>query len=101
MGTVEIRNYIDGDAAILYDDGEKCYQDIKLIVESGENVSLDFEGVEYAITAFLNPIIGDLILDYGKEIMNNVEIKNAEKTILDKIKLVKDGALIKSEDIEK
>lgn len=95
-----VKNYIEGDTAVSYDDGKRCYEDIKKILELGENVILDFEGIDYVITAFLNPIIGDLILEKGLNIMKNIEIIKANKKTIDKIKMVKDGALLKREDIE-
>ena len=73
---------------------------MKNILENGESVTLDFEGIDYVITAFLNPIIGDLILEKGLEVMKSINIINANKKTIDKIKMVKDGALLKREDIE-
>ena len=69
-------------------------------VDNQEEVTLDFSGIDYVITAFLNPIIGDLILQKGNEIMKSIKIVNANKRTIEKIKMVKDGALLKREDIE-
>ena len=69
-------------------------------VDNKEEVTLDFSGIDYVITAFLNPIIGDLILQKGNEIMKSIKIVNANKKTIEKIKMVKDGALLKREDIE-
>ena len=69
-------------------------------LKQGEKVNLDFSGIDYVITAFLNPIIGDLILQRGDGVMRNIGIKNANESIIKKIKLVRDGALIKREDLE-
>ena len=63
-------------------------------------ISWDFTGVDYVITAFLNPIIGDLILERGNDVMQYIGIKNANDSIIQKIKLVKDGALMKREDLD-
>ena len=52
------------------------------------------------ITAFLNPVIGDLILENGEDIMKKIDIKNANLSTIEKIKMVKDGALLKREDME-
>ena len=51
------------------------------------------------ITAFLNPVIGDMILNYGDDIMSKVQIRNANGAIIEKIRLVKEGALLKREDL--
>ena len=98
--TLLVKNYIDGDTAVSYDDGKKCYRDILKILDNGDNVILDFDGNDYVITAFLNPIIGDLILQKGISVMKSINIINANQKTIDKIKMVKDGALLKREDIE-
>lgn len=95
-----IRKYIDGDTAISYNDGKKCQKDILRTLDKGDAVSLDFDGINYVITAFLNPIIGDLILERGKGIMKSIGIVNANESIIKKIKLVRDGTLMKREDLE-
>lgn len=61
---------------------------------------MNFLGISYVITAFLNPVIGDLILERGNGVMKLIGIKNANETVIQKIKRVRDGALIKREDLE-
>ena len=100
MKDILIKEYIDGDIAISYDDGLKCQKDVVKYLNAGEEVALDFSEINYVITAFLNPIIGDLILDRGNEVMKSIGIKNANESIIKKIKLVRDGALVKREDLE-
>ena len=63
-------------------------------------MNLDFSGINYVITAFLNPVIGDLILEEGDAVMKNIGIKNANESIIKKIKMVRDGALVKREDLD-
>lgn len=94
-----VKDYITDGAAVSYDDGYKCYQDILKYLDK-EEVILDFKEVDYVITAFLNPIIGDLILSQGKDVMKKIGIRNADDSVLSKIKLVKDGTLVKVEDLE-
>lgn len=100
MKEVFIKQYIDGDSAVSYQDGKKCQEDIIKYLNQGEKVDLDFSGIEYVITAFLNPIIGDLILERGDGVMKNIVIKNANEQTIKKIKLVRDGALVKREDLD-
>lgn len=100
MKEIMIKKYIEGDAAVSYDDGKKCQKDIVECLDKGEKVILDFTGISYVITAFLNPIIGDLILERGNNVMKYIGIKNANETAIGKIKRVKDGALIRREDLE-
>ena len=59
-----------------------------------------FKGIDYVITAFLNPIIGDLILQKGMDVMKLIQIRNANAKTIEKIKMVKEGALLKREDME-
>lgn len=99
MSEILIKNYINGNVAISYDDGKKCLNEILNNLKNNEALTLNFEGIEYVITAFLNPVIGDLIIEKGADIMKSISIVNANENILNKIKLVKDGALLKREDL--
>lgn len=101
MKEIMVKQYIDGDTAVSYQDGKKCQEAVLQYLDQGEKVNLDFVGIDYVITAFLNPIIGDLILQRGDGVMKNIGIKNANESIIKKIKLVRDGALLRREDLEK
>lgn len=90
---IEIVQYAQGDTAVSYDEGKKC-------LNKNERIILNFKDVNYVITAFLNPIIGDLIMENDENIMNRIEIENANNDILNKIKIVKDGALLKRNDLD-
>lgn len=79
-----IKDFVPGDIAISYDDGNKCLKEILKATNNQEEVTLDFSGIDYVITAFLNPIIGDLILQNGNEIMKSIKIINANKKPLRK-----------------
>lgn len=99
--TVMVKDYIEnGDTAVSYDDGKKCLEEVLKLLEEKQKIVLDFSGIDYVITAFLNPIIGDLILQKGEDVMKSIQIVNANQRTIDKIKLVKEGALIKREDME-
>lgn len=100
---VKIKDYVKGDTAISYEDGVRCKKEIVEELDAAvqsQSVILDFEGVSYVITAFLNPIIGDLILERGTSVMKTIQIENANNDIIMKIKMVRDGALLKREDTE-
>lgn len=100
MKEIMVKQYIDGDTAVSYQDGKKCQEAMLQYLNQGEKVNLDFSGIDYVITAFLNPVIGDLILQRGDGVMKNIGIKNANESIIKKIKLVRDGALVRREDLE-
>lgn len=96
---IKIADYADGDTATSYEDGKRCLATILEVIDAN-TVCLDFSGVNFVITAFLNPIIGDLILTKGESIMKKIEIINANPNVIKKIKLVKDGTLLKREDMD-
>ena len=98
--TILVKDIVGSETAIAYDDGVKCLDLVLESLEKDGSVELDFQGVEFVIAAFLNPVIGDLIIKKGPDIMQKVKITNATRNIIDKIKIVKDGALIKREDLE-
>ena len=100
MKEIMIKDYIGSDTAVSYVDGKRCQKDIAECLDKGEKVILNFLGISYVITAFLNPVIGDLILERGNGVMKFIGIKNANETAIQKIKRVRDGALIKREDLE-
>ena len=95
---VNVFDYVNDDTDIAYDDGKKCLDAIIDVIDK-EKVIIDFAGIDYVITAFLNPLIGDLILKKGNGVMKNIDIQNANDRIIEKIKIVKNGALLKREDI--
>lgn len=97
---IKVKEFIKGDTAVSYEDGKECYKKIIEGINSNQDIILDFSGIDYVITAFLNPIIGDLILEKGVEIMKSIKILNANAKTIDKIKMVKNGALLKREDLE-
>ena len=99
MKNILIKQYTKSPIAVSYEDGEKCQVDILECLDQGEKVDLDFSGIDYVIAAFLNPVIGDLILQRGNEVMKYIGIKNANESIIKKIKLVRDGALVRREDL--
>lgn len=95
---IKIKDFISGVTAASYNDGKKCLDVILKSIDT-EKVTLDFDCVEYAIAAFLNPVINDLILAKGDNVMNKILIDNANRQIRDKINLIKNGTLIKREDL--
>ena len=63
----KVYDFVQSDTAVSYDDGKKCYNEIIKVIDS-DDVVIDFDNVKFVITAFLNPLIGDLILQKGKKI---------------------------------
>lgn len=96
---VKISDYTKGDTATSYENGRQCLEQILTVIDEHDKIELDFSGVDFVITAFLNPVIGDLILKKGPSVMKKVSIINANANTIQKIKMVKDGALLKREDL--
>lgn len=96
---IRIRDFAPGDTATSYEDGRKCLSAMLNNIDRGETIVLDFDGVNFVITAFLNPVIGDLILQKGDSVMKKIQIINANQKTIEKIKIVKDGSLLKREDL--
>ena len=94
-----ISDYTKDDTAMSYEDGKRCLKDILAVIDN-EKVVLDFMGINYVITAFLNPVIGDLMLQKGIGVMKKIDITNATESTVKKIKRVKDGTLLKREDMK-
>ena len=51
------------------DEGERIYKLICQALKNGDNVILDFAGMEIMTTAFLNMVIGILYKDYTSDIL--------------------------------
>lgn len=92
---VMVKDFITGDTAASYEDGKICMDAVLCGINKGEKVIIDFSGIEYVIAAFLNPVIGDLILQKGTDVMKQIELVNVNQKALDKIRMVKEGALVK------
>ncbi len=98
--SIMIKNFTNSDTAVSYEDGKRCLENEIEELNNNPEIILDFQGISYVITAFLNPVIGDLILKFGPEVMKRVAIRNANPSIIEKIKMVRNGALLKREDLE-
>ena len=94
MGTtLLISSFTNSNRAVSAQDGDKVYNAILPYFEKNESVTLDFEGIELIITAFLNTCIGKL---YGKfssdELKTLLDIQNLKKDEMRLLKLVIDKA---------
>lgn len=67
MSTIVINDYITFNQGITSEEGTPVYNAIVSELKKGEDVILDFTGVEFITTAFLNVAIGSLYKDYTSE----------------------------------
>lgn len=66
-----------GDRATDMQQGDKIYENIVVGFKQGEEVIVDFYGLNTVLSTFLNNAIGTLYKDYDSEFLNkNLKIKN-------------------------
>ncbi len=59
-------------------------------LEKGENVALDFAGVEAATQSFIHALISDLLRKRGSAILDRIEFKSCNDTVRKIITIVAD-----------
>lgn len=95
---IQIKDYAQDGISLSYEQGKHCYNLLKELLQYNDKVILDFDGVNYALTAFLNPVFSKLIVEYSDDVFKNIEIVNANEQIIKKIKMIKKDSLVKRED---
>ena len=76
-----LKDILQHDTAITYEDGEKVYALIFQALTEEKKVILDFQGITLVIPAFLHAAIGELYKDFDSDFLNNYLIlKNIEGT---------------------
>ena len=76
-----LKDILQHDKAITYEDGEKVYALISQALTQEKKVILDFQGITIVIPAFLHAAIGELYKDFDGDFLNNhLILKNIEGT---------------------
>lgn len=57
-------------------------------LEKGEEIILDFEGIEGATQSFVHALISDVIRRYGAEVLDKISFKNCNETVRKIIEMV-------------
>ena len=57
-------------------------------LDSNEEVTLDFEGIDSATQSFIHALISDIIRKYGAEILDKLYFKNCNETVKKIISIV-------------
>ncbi len=95
MARIDIDKLVTLHQGITSEEGEPIY---KLIIESftkDEDVTLNFEGVTFLTTAFLNVVIGLLYKDYTSEyLQSKLHTENINDETKARIKKVTDNAKV-------
>ncbi len=93
MKTIKIDGYVSLHQGITSEEGEPIF---KLIIEAlskDEEVTLDFDGITFLTTAFLNVVIGALYKDYNSEqLQSKLHIENITEETAARIKKVTTNA---------
>lgn len=61
---------------------------IQPVVEKGENITLDFQGVNLSTQSFMHALLSELIRSQGADVLDLVVFKNCNTTIKGLINIV-------------
>ena len=82
-----LKDILQHDTAITYEDGEKVYAIIFQALTEEKKVILDFQGITLVIPAFLHAAIGELYKDFDSDFLNShltfINIEETNKALLD------------------
>ncbi len=60
------------------------------LLEKGEDITLDFDGVDAATQSFIHALVSDLFRKYGTDVLNRVTFQNCNETVKKIISIVSD-----------
>lgn len=93
MQTITVNSMITLNQGVTSEEGQPIYEAIIKFLKEGEVVTLDFAGVTFLTTAFLNVVIGTLYKDYSSEQLKDIlKLKNVSPETASRIKRVTDNA---------
>lgn len=67
--SINLPGFLQKKSAILSSDGINVYKAIKNELEKGNEVQLDFDGLNRVTTSFLNSAVGTILVEHGKELL--------------------------------
>ncbi|MCX6731496.1 MAG: STAS-like domain-containing protein, partial [Candidatus Parcubacteria bacterium] len=59
-------------------------------LDKGEDIILDFEGIDAVTQSFIHALISDLFRKYGSDILDKISFKNCNETVQKIIGIVVD-----------
>jgi len=65
-------------------------QEIIPVLEKGDDVTLDFKGVDSITQSFTHALLSDLIRNYGIDVLDRISFANCNETVSSIIKIVVD-----------
>lgn len=91
--TINAHDILDSSAAISSNDGDLIFEELRKALTDGEDIEVDFSGLEIIVSTFLNSAIGQL---YGKfsadHVKQHLAVTGLSNEDLLKLKLVVDRA---------
>lgn len=102
MKTLVLKDAISSSQAISLDDACVVYQRLSSYFEQGQDVVVDFSGIDLVISAFLNRAFGDLYGQFSESyVRDRLKIENIQEDDLRIFKRVIDRAKDYYQDKEK
>lgn len=84
--TIRLAELINDNAALTPNEGDIVFNAIDKSLNQGEQVHVDFKGIEFLTTAFLNAAIGQLYSKHNSlQLRSNLKVENisdADKLLL-------------------
>lgn len=89
MSTIKVNDFVSLGQGITSEEGAPIFEKISESLSERDDVMLDFEGITFLTTAFLNVVIGKLYKDYTSEqLQTHLHIVNANDATMSRIKRV-------------
>ena len=60
------------------------------LLEKGNEITLDFEGVESVTQSFIHALLSEVIREFGSEVLDKIYFKNCNDTVKGIINIVVD-----------
>ena len=93
MKMVKVLDIINRDTAVSTDDGQKVFEAVSSHLFQDRKTEIDFNGIQFMTTAFLNAAIGQLYSTFtGDQLKNQLSLTNVAKEDLVLFKKVVDRA---------
>lgn len=65
MKTIKLFELLNSKALITIDQAHKAYPTLHQLLTDGEEVEIDFSGIDFMVSGFFHNAIGKLYLDFG------------------------------------
>ena len=93
MEMVKVLGIINRDTAVSTDDGQKVFEVVSSHLSQEQKTEMDFAGIQFMTTAFLNVAIGQLYSTFtGDQLKNQLSLTNVAEEDLVLFKKVVDRA---------